>query len=129
MDEEQPRGLGSEERRQIITLAASIAELTAVRHLDLYGSNLVRPHRLHGLDPRVRGADAIHVCSVCDRAIDDPASLRQVRISLRVATDVLPLLVNACSPRCVAALPEGAGHHTPVPHRGGPVEQPEPLRG
>ncbi|MEV5444489.1 hypothetical protein AB0N23_18420 [Streptomyces sp. NPDC052644] len=54
MDEEQPRGLGSEKRRQTITLAASIAELTAVRHLDLYGSNLVRPHRLHGLDPRVR---------------------------------------------------------------------------
>ncbi|CAL9335598.1 hypothetical protein [Streptomyces sp. enrichment culture] len=46
-----------------------------------------------------------------------------------MATDVLPLLVNACSPRCVAALPEGAGHHIPVPHRGGPVDQPEPLRG
>ncbi|WP_257581710.1 hypothetical protein [Streptomyces sp. TLI_146] len=36
------------------------------------------------------------------------AGLHQVWISLRVATDVLPLLVNACSSGCVAALPSGA---------------------
>jgi len=34
--------LSPEERRQIITLPPSIAQLTAVRHLVLYGSNLVR---------------------------------------------------------------------------------------
>lgn len=35
-------GLSSEERRQIVTLPRSIARLTAVKHLVLYGSNLVR---------------------------------------------------------------------------------------
>lgn len=34
--------LSAEERRQVITLPASIGKLTAVRHLVLYGSNLVR---------------------------------------------------------------------------------------
>lgn len=34
--------LSPEERRQVITLPPSIARLTAVRHLVLYGSNLVR---------------------------------------------------------------------------------------
>ncbi|MEU7005651.1 hypothetical protein [Streptomyces sp. NPDC046332] len=34
--------ISPEERRQIVTLPPSIARLTAVRHLVLYGSNLVR---------------------------------------------------------------------------------------
>ncbi|MFE9880824.1 hypothetical protein [Streptomyces sp. NPDC005784] len=34
--------LSPEERRQVITLPPGIARLTAVRHLVLYGSNLVR---------------------------------------------------------------------------------------
>ncbi|MGA4542680.1 leucine-rich repeat domain-containing protein [Uniformispora flossi] len=34
--------LTAEQRRQIVTLPASIAKLTAVKHLDLYRSNLVR---------------------------------------------------------------------------------------
>ncbi|MEU9091598.1 hypothetical protein [Streptomyces sp. NPDC048428] len=34
--------LSAEERRQVITLPASIAKLTAVKHFVLYGSNLVR---------------------------------------------------------------------------------------
>ena len=59
------------------------------------------------LDPRRWGATAIRSCSVCDRPIKQ-GGLHQVWISLRVATDVLPLLVNACSVACVAALPRGA---------------------
>ncbi|GLH95422.1 hypothetical protein [Phytohabitans aurantiacus] len=65
-------------------------------------------------------------CSVCDGPID-PARFRQVWISLRVATDVLPLLVNACSTACVEALPEPADGYVANPHQGGPaVQQPEP---
>jgi hypothetical protein len=162
--------LSPDERRQVITLPPEIGRLTAVRHLVLYGSNLVRlppeigamtslekftpytSYRLHwfpyeltrcrkltrstvstralfgnhkirapfprlqppsgsvadldleNLDPRRWGATALHRCSVCDRPVR-PSELRQVWISLRVATDVLPLLVNACSTECVAALP------------------------
>ncbi|GII01721.1 hypothetical protein [Planobispora takensis] len=178
-------GLSPEEQRQIITLPPTIAKLTEVRHLMLYGSNLVRippeigamtglqrftpytSNRLHwfpyelircprlksgtvsirslygnakirppfpplqpgrtstrdldlgDLDPEVWGAESIRACSVCDRPIA-AAGLHQVWISLRVGADVLPFLVNACSPDCVAALPAPAEGYVPTPHTGGP---------
>ncbi|MFJ3308856.1 leucine-rich repeat domain-containing protein [Streptomyces sp. NPDC086549] len=184
--------LSAEERRQIITLPPSIARLKAVRHLVLYGSNLVRippeigamesleefspytSHRLHWfpyeltrcanlrrstvstrsiygnfklrphfpllpqptprtaefdpgrLDPGAWGAETIPSCSVCAGPI--PASgVHQVWISLPVATDVLPLLVNACSRTCVDSLPRPPANHVATPHRGGPtIHQPPP---
>jgi hypothetical protein len=70
------------------------------------------------LDPGVWGADAVRTCSVCDGPVD--RELRQVWISRRVGTDVLPLLVNACSATCVAALPEPHRGYVPTPHTGGP---------
>ncbi|MFF4185246.1 leucine-rich repeat domain-containing protein [Streptomyces sp. NPDC001691] len=181
--------LSPEERRQVVTLPTSIAKLTEVKHLVLYGSNLVRvppeigamtnlekftpytSYRLHWfpyeltrcekltsstvstralfgnyklrppfpclqpsldsaadlalerLDPRRWGATAIHQCSVCDVPLGQ-AGLHQVWISLRVATDVMPLLVNACSSTCVAALPRGASDYIPIPHKGGRIDQP-----
>jgi hypothetical protein len=182
--------LTAEERRQIITLPPTVARLKAVRHLVLYGSNLVRvppeiagmesleefspytSHRLHWfpyeltrcsrlrhstvstrsvygnyklrpqfpllpkpepraaevdagqLDPGTWGAEAIRSCSVCDKVMP-PSGPHQVWISLSVATDVLPLLVNACSPACVEALPQPPPHYLPTPHRGGPdITQP-----
>lgn len=174
------------ERRQIVTLPPSIAELTEVKHLVLYGSNLVRvppeigamtsleefspytSHRLHwfpyeitrcaklrqstvstralygnfkyrppfpmlrqgdewgvgAAEPHRWGAEAIRSCSVCDGPLAD-GRLLQVWISLVVATDVLPLLVNACSVECLDALPTPAEGYVSVPHRGGPdVPQP-----
>ncbi|MET8081971.1 hypothetical protein [Streptomyces sp. NPDC005303] len=41
-----------------------------------------------------------------------------------MTTDVLPLLVSACSAACVAALPGGACDCIPTPHKGGRVDQP-----
>ncbi|MEU9666109.1 leucine-rich repeat domain-containing protein [Streptomyces bobili] len=174
--------LPPQERRQIITLPASIARLRAVRHLVLYGSNLVRlppeigameslaefdpytSYRLHWMPyeltrcpaltrstvstralygnfkyrppfprlappppdgrpgelyPGAWGASAITACSVCAGPVDLPR-LHQVWISLRVATDVLPLLVNACSRGCVDALPTPPDGYVATPHRGGP---------
>lgn len=175
--------LNAAERRQIITLPRTIGKLTAVTHLVLYGTNLVRippeigamtglevfepytSHRLHwypyeltrcarladstvstrvlygnvkfrppfpalhpvtpagetdfaALDPAVWGADTVHTCSVCDGPVH--RELHQVWISRRVGTDVLPLLVNACSAACVAALPEPHTGYIPTPHTGGP---------
>ncbi|MFI8446521.1 leucine-rich repeat domain-containing protein [Streptomyces erythrochromogenes] len=174
----------------MITLPASIARLTEVRHLRLYGSNLVRippeigamtsleefspytSYRLHwfpyeitrcsklvrstvstralfgnvkyrppfprlrppdgapsgtrlaALDPNRWGATAIGTCSVCDGPVEGQ-ELHQRWISLTVATDVLPLLVNACSTACVAALPPAPAGYAPGPHRGGwDVDQP-----
>ncbi|WP_416984345.1 hypothetical protein [Streptomyces sp. T028] len=63
-------------------------------------------------------------CSVCAGPLP-PTGPEQVWISLGVATDVLPLLVNACSRTCVDTLPAPADRHVPTVHRGGPsVEQP-----
>lgn len=180
--------MSAPERRQVVTLPPTIAKLTAVTRLTLYGTNLVRippeigamtslevfepytSHRLHwypyeltrclriadstvstrvlygnfkfrppfpalrpvtgageadfaALDPGVWGATAVRTCSVCDGPVD--RELRQVWISRRVGTDVLPLLVNACSATCVAALPEPGPGYVPTPHTGGPdVVQP-----
>ena len=63
-------------------------------------------------------------CSVCDAMFDDRGHHRYW-ISRRVATDVMPLLINACSAACLAtALPPTEGY-VADPHRGGPnVQQP-----
>jgi len=175
--------MSAAERRQVVTLPPTIARLTEVKHLVLYGTNLVRlppeigamtslevfepytSHRLHWypyeltrcarlrdsrvstrvlygnfkfrppfpqlrpvttvteadfdrLDPGTWGADAVRTCSVCDGPVE--RDLHQVWISLTVATDVLPLLVNACSAACVAALPAPRAGYVPTPHVGGP---------
>ncbi|WP_190085787.1 hypothetical protein [Streptomyces longisporoflavus] len=67
----------------------------------------------------------MHSCSVCDRPLTQQ-ELHQVWISIRVTTDVLPLLVNACSPECVDALPDGDEDYIATPHKGGNVHQPQP---
>ncbi|MFI6724725.1 hypothetical protein [Streptomyces atratus] len=78
---------------------------------------------LENLDPRRWGIIAIHRCSVCNHPIAQ-SGFHQVWISLRVATDVLPLPVSACSSTCVAELPDGAKDYIPTPHTGGRVDQP-----
>lgn len=62
------------------------------------------------------------ICSVCDQPAEQ---FQQAWISLLVATDVLPLLVNACSKRCLESLPSPPQQYVPGPHRGGAgVQQP-----
>lgn len=56
-------------------------------------------------------------CSVCGEEF--VRNTHQVWISLLVGTDVLPLLVNACSKECIKALPAPAKGYLPRPHRGG----------
>ncbi|MEV6237872.1 leucine-rich repeat domain-containing protein [Lentzea sp. NPDC051838] len=160
--------MSAEERRQVITLPATIAKLTAVEHFVLYGSNLVRippeigamtnltlfepytSYRLHWFPYEITrcakladstvstralygnykyrppfpatsdSADStdgdVRGCSVCDGPV---TRLHQVWITLAVGTDYLPLLVNACSADCVAALPPPAKGYAPTPHTGG----------
>jgi len=69
-------------------------------------------------------SNAVRACSVCRRDFNDEQLFR-FWISLRVATDVMPLLVNACSQSCIDSLPSGADKYVPHPHRGGPeIQQP-----
>ncbi|MDB5310203.1 MAG: hypothetical protein JWO38_4405 [Gemmataceae bacterium] len=81
----------------------------------------VEPSRL---PLRNRPAEFTRPCSVCGRPFED-RRLHRVWISLRVATDVLPLLVNACSEDCIKRLPGPPDGYVPTPHRGGPdIPQP-----
>ncbi|MGE3809551.1 MAG: TIGR02996 domain-containing protein [Gemmataceae bacterium] len=90
----------------------------------LYGNFKYRPP-FPVLEPRKSvPAGAVRKCSVCDRPFHDVGEHR-VWISLRVATDVLPLLVNACSQNCIDRLPAPPENYVPYPHRGGlDVQQP-----
>lgn len=148
-----PAELSVEDYPKIITLPPSIAKLTALEHLRIGNSNLVRlPRELGALSALTR-LDTYHSyrlhwypyellrcthlrstlvsiralygnsktkppfpdlttsyppvmrpCSVCDREFEDRREHR-LWISLVVGSDVHPLLVNACSEACVAALP------------------------
>ncbi|MFT3695670.1 MAG: TIGR02996 domain-containing protein [Kofleriaceae bacterium] len=59
-------------------------------------------------------------CSVCDAMFEDRGEHRYW-ISMRIASDVMPALVNACSADCIAALPAPAPEYFDRPHRGGKV--------
>jgi len=66
-------------------------------------------------------------CSVCDAMFEDRGRHRYW-LSIRIASDIVPALVNACSPECVAALPPAADNYVDKPHRGGPGLQQPPTR-
>jgi hypothetical protein len=57
-------------------------------------------------------------CSVCQGAFGSAQPL-QCWISLTVATDVLPLLVHACSQECLSSLPKPPDKYVAAPHQGG----------
>jgi hypothetical protein len=94
------------------------------------GRYSTRGLELENLPPKIWGADSIKTCSVCHRSLEN-SGLYQVWITLLVATDELPLLVNACSEECIQRLPppaRGYFDYVPEPHIGGlGVKQPPPY--
>ena len=91
----------------------------------LYGNYKYRPP-FPVLDVPESKLNLTDVCGVCRRNVRS-GEVHQVWISLRVATDVLPLLVNACSNECIRRLPTPAYGYVDHPHRGGlDVKQPPP---
>lgn len=88
----------------------------------LYGNYKFRPPfpRLPADFPEVVPSS----CSVCNGRFDS-GKVIQIWISQRVATDVLPLLVHACSAECVEKLPKPPEGYVQLPHQGGlELEQP-----
>ncbi len=83
----------------------------------LYGNYKYRPP-FPKLNVEESKGHAPTQCSVCGQSID-AKSAHQAWISLRVATDVLPLLVNACSDDCIRKLPAPAFGYVSQPHSGG----------
>lgn len=57
-------------------------------------------------------------CSICKKDLTY-AHVNQLWITLRVGTDVLPLLVNLCSSDCEAKLPQPPKGYVQYPHKGG----------
>jgi hypothetical protein len=93
----------------------------------LYGNFKYRPPFPRLETQTCTGGEASSRCSVCDRPFED-MGLHRVWISLGVGTDVLPLLVNACSDECVRRLPRPVEGYVQEPHRGGlEVRQPPPA--
>jgi hypothetical protein len=75
--------------------------------------------------PQISRALTPAACSVCGGPFSRE-HIHQAWISLRVATDVLPLLVHACSDRCIENLPKPAFGYVQRPYFGGlELEQPQ----
>ncbi len=93
-----------------------------LRPRTVYRDGRVEPE---GLALKRWPTDSTRLCSVCGRAFMDRRRDR-VWVSLRVATDVVPLLVNACSEECTRKLPPPAEGYLQRPHTGGlELEQPK----
>ena len=88
----------------------------------LYGNYKYRPP--FPLLPQLSPTTMPEHCSVCNGPFGDSQPLQRW-ISLRVATDVLPLLVYACSYECLDMLPNPPKGYIARPHQGGlDLEQP-----
>lgn len=84
----------------------------------LYGNYKYRPPFPRLPAQSVNPNDSIRCCSVCGQKLLG-GTAQQVWISLTVATDVLPLLVNACSEACIQRLPPPEKGYVDHPHKGG----------
>jgi hypothetical protein len=56
-------------------------------------------------------------CSICKKEMSWEKT-NQLWVSLRVGTDVLPLLANICSIECESAIPAPPENYIPHPHKG-----------
>lgn len=57
-------------------------------------------------------------CSVCEKEMTYEQT-NQVWITLKIATDTVPLLANLCSQACQESLPKPPDNYVPYPHKGG----------
>lgn len=82
----------------------------------LYGNFKYRPPfpRLPQLDSSLKPAN----CSICDSQFGNTPPL-QFWVSLNVATDVLPLLIHACSEECLSKIARPPRGYIQQPHQGG----------
>lgn len=91
----------------------------------LYGNYKFRTHFPNLYQRPLRYYDAeIIKCSICKNEIPENET-DQYWISLPIATDVLPLLVNVCSESCKSKIPQPSELYVQFPHKGGEfIKQP-----
>ena len=99
--------------------------MSVVTQRRLYG-NLEQPFPFPALAPGTY-PPVNRACSVCAQTFRDVGAHR-VWISLEVANDVMPLLVNACSSACLDSLPAPPDNYFAGVHRGGEIAQPKATR-
>jgi uncharacterized protein (TIGR02996 family) len=92
----------------------------------LYGNYSYRPP-FPALGDKTITDPVRRACSVCGEQFLDREAYR-VWVSLTVATDVVPLLVNACSHGCVDRIRKPPRDYVKRPHRGGPIVNQPPRR-
>ena len=93
-------------------------ETSRVSTRALYGNRKNRaPFPPLKQSPVLNYADRVR-CSICDKELSE-TELNQYWISLRVATDELPLLVNVCSNQCRCKIPFSGTHYYSKAHKGG----------
>lgn len=128
----------------LVRIPPAIGEMTDLEELDLYTSyrlhwlpfEVTRCRKLKGSRVSTRAlygnykyrpnfpsleyvkTEVPSECSVCGGPIT-ANEVQQVWLSLLVATDVIPLLVNACSGECIRKLPKPAKGYVDHPHKGG----------
>jgi uncharacterized protein (TIGR02996 family) len=91
----------------------------------LYG-NYKRRTPFPALGESATTEPASRACSVCGEMFLDREEHR-VWTTLGIATDAVPLLVNACSRTCIDRIRKPPRDYVKKPHRGGPcVNQPSP---
>lgn len=80
------------------------------------------------MENRIKYSGDLLKCSVCRKEIAY-SKTNQLWITLNVATDPIPLLINLCSNECGDILPIGKGNYLEYSHKGGDeVKQPMPSR-
>lgn len=80
------------------------------------------------IENRIKYSNDSLKCSVCGKRIIY-AKTDQLWITLNVATDPIPLLINLCSIECGNNLPTGEGNYLELSHKGGEkMNQPPPTR-
>lgn len=76
--------------------------------------------------PQIHSSLVPSACSVCQSPLEGLTPF-QYWISLPVGSDILPLLVHACSEKCISDLPKPPQDYIAFPHRGGlGLAQPDP---
>jgi uncharacterized protein (TIGR02996 family) len=101
-----------------ITRCAYLAD-SVISTRALYGNFSYRPP-FPALGERTVSDPVNRLCSLCGEEYLDREQFR-VWVSLLVATDVMPLLVNACSHACIDRIRKPPRGYVKRPHRGGPI--------
>lgn len=80
------------------------------------------------IENKIKYSGELLNCSICRKEINY-SNTNQLWITLNVATDPIPMLINLCSKECKDKLPKGNGNYLEFAHKGGEeLKQPPPAR-